>query len=43
MGYLLFVEYFVLEAFQEDLNMILNLPMLADLQATFAMILFCYA
>jgi hypothetical protein len=43
MGSWPFVESFVLEAFQKDFNMIINLPMLLDTQATFAMILFCYA
>jgi hypothetical protein len=41
-GSLPFVESFILKAFQENLCMIVSLPMLVDLQATFAMILFGY-
>ncbi len=37
------MESFILEAFQEDLNMIAKLLMLIDPQTTFAMFLFCYA
>jgi hypothetical protein len=41
MGFLPFVEFFVLEAFQEDLSTIISLFKLADLQAIFAMLSFC--
>jgi hypothetical protein len=43
MGFLPVVESFVLEAIQEDLNMITNLPMVTNLQVAFAMISLCYA
>jgi hypothetical protein len=43
MGYLPFVESFVLKAFEKDFNMIANLPMFVDLQAVFAKLLFYYA
>jgi hypothetical protein len=42
MGYLPFVESFVLEVFEEDFNTIISLPMLVDPQITFAMLSFCY-
>jgi hypothetical protein len=42
MGSRSFNDSFV-EAFHEDLGMISILPMLVDLQATFAMLLLCYA
>jgi ABC-type uncharacterized transport system permease subunit len=37
-----FVESFVLEAFQEDLNTIASLPMLIDPRATYVMFSFYY-
>jgi hypothetical protein len=41
--FLPFVKSFILEALQEDFNMIANLPMLVDSQTTFAMFSLCYA
>jgi len=38
-----FVESFVVKVFHEDLGIIFNLSMLADLQATFAMLSLRYA
>jgi DNA phosphorothioation-dependent restriction protein DptG len=43
MNFLPFVESFVPEVFQEDLNIIANLLMLIDFHAAFAMFSFCYA
>jgi hypothetical protein len=43
MSSLPFVESFVLEVLQEDLNMIASLPMFTNPHATFAMLSLCYA
>jgi len=38
-----FVKSFILEVFQEDLSMIINLFMFTNFQATFVMFSLCYA
>jgi hypothetical protein len=43
MGSMPLVESFVIEAFQEDFNTIINLLMFTNPQTTFTMFLFCYA
>ncbi len=43
MGTLPFLESFVLEVLQEDLSIIINLPMLVDPQIASAMLSLCYA
>ncbi len=43
MGFMSFVKSFIINAFEEDLNIIIRFPMLPNSQISFTMHLFCYA